>query len=88
METRSGEMNSLQIARMGIIENLLNADFSLTDGNSFLIKNDGDDPVELEVQLAAMGDEFISTIFDTGWNPEIVRKIKQTSDEVNLKWGY
>ena len=87
--TRSNEMISLQIAKMGAVENLAGEDFYLADGSSFLVKNDGENAVELEVQLAAMENgEFVSTIFDTGWNPELVKRIKRNSAEMQLKWGY
>ncbi|MDR1348308.1 MAG: hypothetical protein LBJ63_07805 [Prevotellaceae bacterium] len=89
MNTRSNEMVSLQIGKMGVVENLASSDFFLDSGQSFLIKNDSDDAVTLEVQLAAMkSGEFVSTIFDTGWNPELVKKIKTNSTDVRLKWGY
>ena len=88
--TRSGEHVSAQIGKMGVIDNLQNADFSLADGMCFNIKNDGIQPVKLSVQLAGMKDgDFIETQFDCGWNPEIVRKIKATSlSSINLKYGY
>ena len=88
--TRSGEHVSAQIGKMGVIDNLQNADFSLADGMCFIIKNDGIQPVTLSVQLAGMKDgDFIETQFDCGWNPEIVRKIKATSlSSINLKYGY
>ena len=51
-ETRSGETVSAQIGKMGAIDNLNNADFSLPDGQCFNVKNDGTQPVKLSVQLA------------------------------------
>ena len=88
--TRSGEHVSAQIGKMGVIDNLQNADFILADGMCFNIKNDGFQPVKLSVQLAGMKDgDFIETQFDCGWNPEIVRKVKATSlSSINLKYGY
>ncbi|GBU07957.1 hypothetical protein AwDysgo_12880 [Bacteroidales bacterium] len=88
--TRSGEMVSAQIGRMGVIENLQSNDFSLTDGQCFNIKNDGLQPVILQIQLAGMqDDDFVETTFEVGWNPEIVKVVKQTSlSDLNLKWGY
>lgn len=88
--TISGERVSAQIGKMGVIADLQDKDFSLVDGNSFCIKNDGDQPVRLHVQLAGMNDgDFVETQFDRGWNPEIVRVVKATSlSSVNLKWGY
>lgn len=89
-QTRSGEHVSAQIAKMGVIEGLQDGDFHLQDGNNFQIKNDGIQPVVLQVQLAGMDEgNFIETTFEVGWNPEIVRKVKATSlSSINLKWGY
>lgn len=88
--TRSGEHVSAQIGKMGVIGDLSNGNFALADGQCFNIKNDGTQPVKLSVQLAGMEDEdFIETQFDCGWNPEIVKIVKQTSlSGTNLKWGY
>ena len=89
-ETRSGEMVSAQIGKMGVITNFTNANFALADGQCFNVKNDGLQPVKLQIQLAGMADgEFIETTFEVGWNPEIVKAVKQTSlSSINLKWGY
>lgn len=88
--TRSGEMISAQIGKMGAIVSLQESDFSLPDGQCFNVKNDSTKPVALFVQLAGMPDgDFIETSFDPGWNPEIVKVVKQTSlSGLNLKWGY
>ena len=86
--TRSGETVSAQIGKMGLID--LTNDFGLLHGQRFNIKNDGDEAVALEVQLSAMAEgSFIETVFEAGWNPEIVKTIKATSiGGLNLKWGY
>lgn len=83
-------MVSAQIGKMGIIDNLQDKNFSLKDGQCFNIKNDGTQPIKLEVQLAGMPDgEFVEMGFEVGWNPEIVRTVKQTSlSSINIKWGY
>jgi hypothetical protein len=75
---------------MGIIDNLPNENFSLADGQNFNVKNDGTQSLTLQVQLAAMPEgEFVETTFEVGWNPEIVKTVKQTSlSSSNLKWGY
>ena len=88
--TRSGEMISAQIGKMGAIVGLQESDFSLPDGQCFNVKNDSTQPIALQVQLAGMPDgEFIETIFEVGWNPEIVKEVKQTSlSNINLKYGY
>jgi hypothetical protein len=83
-------MVSAQIGKMGVIDGLQNGNFSLSQGQNFNLKNDGLQPVKLQVQLAGMKDgEFVETIFEAGWNPEIVKTVKQTSlPGLNLKWGY
>ena len=89
-KTRSGEMVSAQIGKMGVIDNLTSGDFSLVDGQCFNVKNDGTQAVELQVQLATMGNgEFVETKFEVGWNPEIVKPVKQTPiSRFNQLWGY
>lgn len=89
-DTRSGEQVSQQIAKMGVIDGLESGSFKLPDGMCFNVKNDGSTPVTLLVQLAGMQDgDFVSTRFDVGWNPEIIKVVKQTSlSGLNLKWGY
>lgn len=89
-ETRSGAVASLQVAQMGSID-LTGGDFKLHEERSFQIKNDGTTSIELEVKLAGMHptDEWVRTKFDCGWNPEIIREIKQANlPGTNLKWGY
>lgn len=87
--TRSGECVSAQIGKMGVIDGLQDGNFQLADGQCFNIKNDGISAVTLEIQLAGMETGFIETRIEPGWNPEIVKAVKQTSlSSLNLKWGY
>lgn len=82
---------SAQIAKMGAITSLTTTDFSLDNGYGFNIKNDGTEAVELEVQLMGMeANETVTTKFEVGWNPEIVKKVFHavTLSSVNLKYGY
>lgn len=83
-------MVSAQIGKMGVVTGLDSGDFTLPDGQVFNIKNDGTTAVELDVVLAGMDDgESVKTMFEPGWNPEIVRVIKQGSlSNINLKYGY
>lgn len=90
-DTRSGEQVSAQIGKMGSISNLATADFSLSDGKSFNIKNELLQPITLTVQLAGMADnETVTTQFYSGWNPEIVKRIVKDASlsNYNMKWGY
>lgn len=87
MTTRSGEMPSAQIGIMGEITGLDAGNFKLEVG--FNLKNDGESAVFLEVNLWGMEPgEFVNTRFEPGWNPEIIREIKQTLQNVALKYGY
>lgn len=88
--TRAGEVVSAQISKMGAVTGLDTDNFSIPT-IPFNLKNDGDDVVELEVNLWDMEiGEFVKTVFDVGWNPEIIREIKTNADaaDMNLKWGY
>jgi hypothetical protein len=90
MNSRSGEMVSPQVAKMGTIS-IASGNFKLENGQSFLIKNDGDSPVFLNVKLAAMddNDDYVTTRIDCGWNPELIKEVAQDASlNVNLKWGY
>lgn len=86
MENRNGDLVSAQISVAG------NVDFSggnFQKDTPFCLKNDGEAAVVLEVNLWGMPEgEFISTRFETGWNPEIIREIKETSSATALIWGY
>jgi hypothetical protein len=86
--TRSGDMASPQIGKIGTVSGLNDANFSIP-GTPFNLKNDGETAVILAVNLWSMPKgEFVSTRFETGWNPEIIREIQQTSlSNLNLKWG-
>jgi hypothetical protein len=87
--TRSGDMVSQQIGKMGVISDLDTANFTIP-GTPFNLKNDGETAVTLAVNLWSMEPgKFVQTRFDTGWNPEIIREIQKTSlSNSSLKWGY
>lgn len=87
--TRSGDMVSQQIGKMGEITGLGSGNFKI-EGMPFNLKNDGEKAVTLAVNLCSMeSGEFISTRFEIGWNPEIIREIQQNgASNLNLKWGY
>lgn len=88
--TRGGEVVSAQIGNMGVIDNLQNKNFYLATGQSFNLKNDGDQSIDLEIQLVGMEDgKFVETTIGLGWNAEIIKTVKKSSLSVtNLKWGY
>lgn len=87
--TRAGSVVSSQISKMGAVS-LDGGEFRIPGNMNkpFNIKNDGDEAVELEVLLDrnAEGD-YVTTKFEPGWNPEIVRAVK-SGDVTNIKWGY
>lgn len=88
--TRSGEYVSAQVGKMGIVSDLNIQDFKL-NAIPFQLKNDGVQPIELTVQLNGMEDsETVTTIFEVGWNPEIIKRIVKTASSTGtaLKWGY
>lgn len=86
MTNRNGDVVSAQVSVIGAID--------ITSGNfskdtPFCVKNDGETAVTLEVNLWGMEPGvFVSTRFEVGWNPEIVREIKQSSTTAPLIWGY
>lgn len=87
-ETRIGSNVSAQIGRMGEIE-FTDGKFRLPNNIPFNIKNDGEDSVKLEVILDKMAEgEFVETSFAPGWNPEIVRVVREPEGDVDLKYGY
>ncbi len=87
MNNRNGDLVSAQISVMGNVTFTGTANFKKEI--PFCIKNDGDTAVEIEVNLWGMPEgEFITTRFEVGWNPEIVREIKYTSQNLQLLWGY
>jgi hypothetical protein len=85
MLNRKGDYVSPQISEMGAVEFTDGQPFSL--GAPFNLKNDGEAAVVLEVNLWGMPrDKYISTRFETGWNPEIIASIKPTAAK-GLLWG-
>lgn len=86
MLNRQGDTISAQISAMGSITfQGDNSPFGI--GEPFNIKNDGDAPVFLEVNLWGMPPgQYVTTCFETGWNPEIIREVKPTSAPA-LFWG-
>lgn len=87
MQNRNGDMVSPQVSVIGAVEFKDGQNFK--KDTPFCIKNDGDTAVFLEVNLWGMDEgEFVQTRFETGWNPEIVREIKVTSQTNALLWGY
>ncbi len=90
-ETRAEVKTSLQIAVMGVVTNLATADFKIDvvkGPEYFLIKNDTSATVSLQIK-PMKGDSWITTNFDPGWNPELVREIKLNATVgLDLKYGY
>lgn len=88
MNNRNGDVVSAQISVMGNVEFANGANFKKEDA-PFCVKNDGDAALFLEVNLWGMEPgEFVRTRFETGWNPEIIREIKYSSQATALLWGY
>ena len=86
MQNRNGDQVSAQISVAGKV---VFSGGNFRKDTPFCLKNDGDTAVTLEVNLWGMPEgEFISTRFETGWNPEIIREVKATSLTNALVWGY
>lgn len=84
---KSGEVNSLQPGTLEPID-ISTTDFALPGNAPFLLKNDGLLQVELEVKLINSL-TWISTRFDTSWNPELLVAIKANAMAgLNIKYGY
>ena len=83
IETRTNVTTSVQIGFIGAVTVV---PFKLDMG--FNIKNDSDEPVELEVNLVSMPEDvYVTTLFEPGWNTEVVREIK-SGTVTNIKYGY
>lgn len=51
----------------------------------FLVKNDSEDDIRLEVKFDG-SDEYIETTFYVGWNPEVIIEIKNAPAGIQI--GY
>ena len=85
MENNGGKTVSLQISEMGVID-ISSNEFSLDGGRYFLVKNDNTEAVELTIALANGPSQYVTTLFQPGWNPEMVVKISANSSVSNLKY--
>lgn len=87
MLNRQGDTVSAQISQMGAVSFPDDGSpFSL--GRPFNLKNDGEAAVILEVNLWGMAPgEYVTTRFETGWNPEIINEIKPSAAATALFWG-
>jgi hypothetical protein len=87
--SRNGTQDALQPSMFGAVTNLATANFSLPGNQQFQVKNEGTAAVTLEVIPADDETEtYVSTVFDPGWNVEVVRKIKLNTASLSLKWGF
>lgn len=94
LQNLNGNGMSLQISKLQAVESLNTTDFDWRDDDNqqvpFLIKNDGDDDIMLEVMLWD-DTQYVETLFTAGWNPELVRSIKSdatmTTGTYDLKAG-
>lgn len=79
--TLGGSPVSLQVGNMG---NIPEGDFK--PGITFLIKNITEDNITVQI-LPANASEYIETVLYPGWNPELVKGVKQVSAN-QLQYGY
>lgn len=82
IRTQDNHIVSLQITKFGSISPIeeLGTEFEFDlNGESFLVKNDSEEAIEVSVIPALSltdenGDEvWVNTVFQPGWNPEWVR---------------
>ena len=78
---KNHSVNSLQVSTLRDVTK--GSTFSLESG--FLIKNITDDNIELTV-VPLDGTTQIKTIFYTGWNPELIKKIINVPEGIQI--GY
>ena len=93
LETNNGLHELIpQVSLWAAITDLGTADFTLSGNKVFVIKNENEDAVSLEV-MPADGTAYVATKFYPGWNMELVKAVKTnttlTAGELaNLKYGY
>ena len=84
-----GISTPLQITLFGAITNLAAADFVLPDNRPFIICNDTDLPITLNViPAASTTGDYVAKRFQPGDNAYLVRKIQSTALANTLLWGY
>lgn len=74
-------ITSLQVSKLKAIPS-----GNFNPGIYFLIKNITEENISLEVRPAGQED-FITTVFYPGWNPEIIAEIKNVTSN-QLQYGY
>lgn len=87
--TKTGTVHSFCISKSDTML-LVTADFALSDGTEFYIKNNGDEAVTLGVKYKNNDaeDDFIDTRIDPGWNSDLVVAVeKNTTAGLDLQWG-
>lgn len=94
MNTRSDQQTSLQVALWGSVTGLSSDNFEcivndrgVSAPRAFALCNNTDDTVFVEIQ-PWLGSDFVVTRLDPGWNPLICKRIKRTSQILDLTWGY
>jgi len=84
-----GVSTSLQLSMIGSVTNLGAANFKLEDSHPFVICNDTDTAIILEViPAASKTGAFVTKRFQPGDNAYLVKEIKLTALENTLIWGY
>lgn len=68
------------------VTNLSSANFTLSNNKHFVVKNDNEERVALEVKYVG-SNTFVSTYFQPGWNPDVIWAIKQNAGVSNLLYS-
>ncbi len=89
MKSRTGHLTSDSITLFGVISDLDTKNFKLEKGESFYVKNEGEEVTLEVIPVAAKGDSaYVPYKFEPGWNEVLIRKIKINATENTLLWGY
>lgn len=84
-----GVATSLQLSMIGPVTNLAAANFKLPESHPFVICNETDTAIVLEViPAASQTGAFVTKRFQPGDNAYLVREIKLTALANSLVWGY
>lgn len=77
---------SIQVSQIGAID-ISSADFTLPNNAPFLIKNNNEDAVSIEVKPIDNDNFVATTIPGNSWEPILVKAVKAQTGVSNLQYG-